>query len=246
MFFGAKRSGRRALAKIPSKDSKIYQLCKSKAGFVPYYLRLVMIPGNVCCLKHMLHSNAKHALAYAFLMRLCEGSEEVPTRVKAMMCYICATNAGNNILRAHFAFMACRGGVPITRLIEITRRARNTVIDKSSSDNQESIAMALAHATSYDSKSVLAPELVYIISGRYSPAGVIELLTTVSLECALHRWTSVYVPMSYEPEVEGFLASGMNSFMLNLPLKGPALKSQEGWDELARKTRLSGLLLEFL
>lgn len=33
------------------------------------------------------------------------------------MCYICATKAGNTILRAHYAFMAHRSGMPIDHLV---------------------------------------------------------------------------------------------------------------------------------
>lgn len=36
------------------------------------------------------------------------------------MCYICATNAGNTILRAHYAFMAHRNGMPIRQLATAT------------------------------------------------------------------------------------------------------------------------------
>lgn len=38
------------------------------------------------------------------------------------MCYLCATNAGNIVLRAHYAFMAHRSGVAIQRLVDIGRR----------------------------------------------------------------------------------------------------------------------------
>lgn len=36
------------------------------------------------------------------------------------MCYQCATNAENNVLRAHFAFMAMRNGVSLERLQQVT------------------------------------------------------------------------------------------------------------------------------
>lgn len=36
--------------------------------------------------------------------------------------------------------------------------------------------------------------LAGLISRLYSPPAVIELLITVSVEFAIHRWTSVYVP----------------------------------------------------
>lgn len=39
-----------------------------------------------------------------------------------MMGYICATFAGNTILRAHFAFMAHSHGTPISDLVAITAR----------------------------------------------------------------------------------------------------------------------------
>lgn len=36
------------------------------------------------------------------------------------MCYICATNSGNTILRAHYAFLAHRNGMPIRQLVMAT------------------------------------------------------------------------------------------------------------------------------
>lgn len=36
--------------------------------------------------------------------------------------------------------------------------------------------------------------LAGLISRLYSPPAIIELLITVSVEFAIHRWTSVYVP----------------------------------------------------
>lgn len=35
------------------------------------------------------------------------------------MCYICATNAENTILRAHYAFLAHRSGVSIQQLASV-------------------------------------------------------------------------------------------------------------------------------
>lgn len=45
----------------------------------------------------------------------------VPHVTSQLMCYMCATNAGNNILRAHYAFMAFRNGVSIRRLATVAR-----------------------------------------------------------------------------------------------------------------------------
>lgn len=54
-------------------------------------------------------------------------------------------------------------------------------------------AMALAEAAS-GTPSTMSPTLVGLLSRQYSPAGVIELVITVSMTLMFHRWTSVYMP----------------------------------------------------
>lgn len=53
--------------------------------------------------------------------------------------------------------------------------------------------MALAEAAS-GTPSTMSPTLVGLLSRQYSPAGVIELVITVSMALMFHRWTSVYMP----------------------------------------------------
>ena len=110
------------------------------------------------------------------------------------MCYICSTNAGNNILRAHFGFLAYRNGVPLSRLINIAKKEvdRDVAAD-AAVGAKEVTAMALAEAAS-GTPSTMSPSLVGLVSRQFSPAGVIELITTVSVAFMFHRWTSVYVP----------------------------------------------------
>lgn len=40
----------------------------------------------------------------------------------------------------------------------------------------------------------MSATLAGLISRLFSPPAVIELLITVSVEFAIHRWTSVYIP----------------------------------------------------
>lgn len=66
MVLGAKAADMKAMAKIPGSDDGIARRCKEMAGFVPYYLM------------KMIHSNAKSAFAWAFLLRFFQGTDEVP------------------------------------------------------------------------------------------------------------------------------------------------------------------------
>lgn len=110
------------------------------------------------------------------------------------MCYICATNAGNNILRAHYAFMAFRSGVPIRRLATIASNdADSDVAADKAVGAKEVAAMALAEAAS-GTPSTMSPTLIGLLMRQYSPAAVIELIITVSVAFMFHRWTSVYMP----------------------------------------------------
>lgn len=58
------------------------------------------------------------------------------------MCYQCATNAGNTILRAHYAMMAWRNGVSIDRLVQIADETSTG----GGASAAEDAAMALAQA----------------------------------------------------------------------------------------------------
>lgn len=149
------------------------------------------------------------------------------------MCYMCATNAKNTILRAHYAFMAYRSGVPIEFLVDIVNREEEKAGDMSPSNSterrmdadtntdtrvrqeeskekgdgrgedatmctaglgvKELAAITLAEAASY-APSNMTPTLVGLLSRQYTPAGIVELVTTVSVMHMIHRWTSVYVP----------------------------------------------------
>lgn len=54
-------------------------------------------------------------------------------------------------------------------------------------------AIALAEACSM-TPSNMTPTLVDLLSRHYSPAGLVELVVTVSVAHMFHRWTSYYVP----------------------------------------------------
>lgn len=62
------------------------------AGFVPYYL-----------LK-MRHSQARNAFVWAFTLRLCQGSEEVPAKLKQVCLY-----GGTTCLLRHGPIVLHRG-----------------------------------------------------------------------------------------------------------------------------------------
>lgn len=70
MLFGAKLADMVSLKNIPGSDRGISEKSMEVAGFVPYYLL------------RMQHSNAKSAFVWAFLLRLNEGSSEVPVALK--------------------------------------------------------------------------------------------------------------------------------------------------------------------
>ena len=58
----------------------------------------------------------------------------------------------------------------------------------------QAAAVEFARAASASPSSVSAAMVKKLVR-LYSPPGVIELLTTVSLATMYHRWTSVYVPI---------------------------------------------------
>lgn len=70
MLFGAKIEDHNSLKNIPSSDKAIAERCRKVAGFAPYY-----------CID-VLHSNARSSFVWAFLLRLNEGSDEVPVCLK--------------------------------------------------------------------------------------------------------------------------------------------------------------------
>lgn len=70
MIFGGKMADNRSLKKIPTSDAGLFSQCKKDGGFVPYYIR------------QMQHATAKKALSFGFLLRLCQGSDEVPVQLK--------------------------------------------------------------------------------------------------------------------------------------------------------------------
>lgn len=76
MVLGAKAADMRAMSKIPSSEDGIAKRCKEAAGFVPYYLKKVQ------------HGNARSAMAWAFLLRLLEGTEEVPATLKQVTGFV--------------------------------------------------------------------------------------------------------------------------------------------------------------
>lgn len=223
MLFGAKMADLSSLRNVPSSEATVAAACQDCAGFVPYYL------------VRMLHSNARSAFVWAFTLRLCEGSEEVPVSLKQLMCYICATNAGNNILRAHYAFMAFRSGVPIRRLATIASNdADSDVAADKAVGAKEVAAMALAEAAS-GTPSTMSPTLIGLLMRQYSPAAVIELIITVSVAFMFHRWTSVYMPREYEPEVLKFLLEYGPA--LRIDPAHPCSEEQSKWEQLASTAR---------
>lgn len=87
------------------------------------------------------------------------------------MCYQCATNAENTVLRAHFAFMAMRSGVSLARLIQVT--------DMTSTGGGESAAedaaIAFAQAARYVC-AIVRPIIRWRILERHGMALLLLLL----------------------------------------------------------------------
>lgn len=102
MLFGAKWADAKALRKVPNSDSAIYDRCKSRTGFVPFYIR------------KMQHATAKRAFAYGYLLRLNQGSSEVPVTLKQVSApRLEAIHHGSRSPNAGFLFFM--RGVPLAR-----------------------------------------------------------------------------------------------------------------------------------
>ncbi|CAN0161166.1 unnamed protein product [Scytosiphon promiscuus] len=228
MIIGAKLADRASLKTTPTADQlarQVAEKCMALAGFVPYYLR------------KMQHSQARNAFVWAFTLHICQGSEEVPAHIKQLMCYICATNAGNNILRAHYAFLAHRNGMPIRQLAMATSTdGSSDVVNDETVAAKQVAAMALAEGSS-GTPSTVSDVLVRLLMRQYSPAGVIELVATVSLAFMFHRWTAVYVPKEYEPEVLKFVRQHGDA--LRIDPERPCTQEQAEWEGIANKSRIS-------
>eukprot|EP00752_Nemacystus_decipiens_P018246 g16374.t1 len=225
MVVGAKLADMASLKGTPTTEETVSEMCMELAGFVPYYLR------------KMKHSQARNAFVWAFTLRLCQGSEEVPASLKQLMCYICASNAGNTILRAHYAFLAHRNGMPVRHLANATNTASSgNVASDDTVEAKQVAAMALAEAAS-GTPSIVSPVLVGLLMRQYSPAGVIELIATVSLAFMFHRWTAIYMPKEYEPEVLKFVQE--HGEALDIDPEHPCTEDQATWEKLAEATRRS-------
>lgn len=104
MLFGAKWADSKSLGKIPSSDAAIFDRCKKDAGFVPFYIR------------KMEHPAARKAFAFAFILRMNQGSEEVPAALKQVYDCRCPIVVGcnciycyDNILNTFRLKIACCG-----------------------------------------------------------------------------------------------------------------------------------------
>eukprot|EP00903_Cladosiphon_okamuranus_P012381 g11604.t1 len=237
MLVGAKLEDSANLAGLPTSDKNVEQLCKDLAGFAPYYL---------CGDRRMKQDNARNAFVWAFTQQLCRGSEEVPTGVKQLMCYICATHADNTILRAHYAFMASRSGVSIAKLKQVAAvdgggggggggGGDDVAGDEESGVGAKLLAAVDLARAARTTPSTVSPALVRRIMRLYSPPGVIELLATVSLANMYHRWTSVYVPFTYEPGIMEFVQE--HGATLSIDAMRPCTEEQGTWDAIASETR---------
>ncbi|CAM9460800.1 unnamed protein product [Pylaiella littoralis] len=230
MLLMAKKEGSANLKGIPTSDKMVRQTCLDVAGFAPYYMSGAGSPRR---------ANARSAFVWAFTLRLCRGSEEVPARVKHMMGYICATFAGNTILRAHFAFMVHSHGTPISDLVAITAREASVgdvTIDSEDRGTAAKLAAALALARAASATpSTVTPELVTQIMWLYKPAGVIELITTVSLVTMFLRWTAVYKPEQYEPEILAFVRE--HGGQLSIDTENSCTDEESGWSATASEIR---------
>ncbi|CAB1103822.1 unnamed protein product [Ectocarpus sp. CCAP 1310/34] len=181
MLVGAKMADSASLKGTPTSEKNVKQLCTERAGFAPYYL-----VGE----EKSKMANARNALVWAFTRRLCQGSEEVPAATKQTMGYMLATSADNTILRAHFAFMAHRNGVSVSNLASATAEGGDT---DGGEDLKKAAALSMARACG-GTPGPLPRELVALLMRQYTPAGVIELVNTLSLVSMLQRWTSIYMP----------------------------------------------------
>ncbi|CAM9843253.1 unnamed protein product [Ectocarpus sp. 6 AP-2014] len=143
------------------------------------------------------------------------------------------TSADNTILRAHFAFMAHWNGVSVSDLANATAEGGDT---DGGEDLKKAAALSMARACG-GTPGPMPRELVALLMRQYTPAGVIELVNTLSLVSMLQRWTSIYMPKQYEPEVLVFVEE--NGSALSLDPTKPCTEEQSGWRELAAEIRSS-------
>lgn len=94
MLLMAKKEGSANLKGIPTSDKMVRQTCLDVAGFAPYYMSGAGSPRR---------ANARSAFVWAFTLRLCRGSEEVPARVKHVRLGWSRSSAAANKISASSA-----------------------------------------------------------------------------------------------------------------------------------------------
>jgi alkylhydroperoxidase family enzyme len=179
---------RAALANVPKSPEGQSARLREVLGFVPYYV------------EHVQRASARRVFTHILLERLHPSGVDVDAAVKALLGWISARAAGNDVLAAHFAFMAVRAGADVDRL------AAALVRPDSPGASAEAAALALAHETTAAGGTVSAGIIDALVQ-HHSPASIIELLVVLSSACALQRYVATFPPDALEPEIERFVAT---------------------------------------
>jgi alkylhydroperoxidase family enzyme len=188
----------RALAAVPASPSAQDNALREALGFVPYYV------------PHVQRRGPRRVFVHMLLERLHPSGVDVDRTTKYLMAWVHARTAGNHVLAAHFAFTAHRSGASVGDLVDAL------VPPPAPRVSAKASALALAHATAGTS-GVVPADVIDALTTNLSPAGVVELLSVLSIVCAMQRYTATFVPDVYEPEIGAFV--GEHGDTLELPAR---------------------------
>jgi alkylhydroperoxidase family enzyme len=210
---------RNALRDVPGSAGGIAARFRAEAGFVPYHME--RLPGA-----------ARRALGYAVLERLNKPGDQIPVWLKHAMCFVAASHAENGILRAHAAFLAARGGAKVQQLVDALDADR---IERAFPE-REAAALLLAHAAK-GNPSRVEQALIDRLVAHFTPASIIELLVVLSVHSALQRYSAVFPPAAYEPEIVAFVGDAGSTLQL---AASPLDAEQRRFDEAVAASRPRG------
>ncbi|PRQ08086.1 carboxymuconolactone decarboxylase family protein [Enhygromyxa salina] len=175
---------RASLSTIEKRPDKIYAQVEAALGFVPsYLLRISRTP-------------AKRVLAHLLIERLHTMQGPTGMWLKYAMGFVAAKASHNELLAAHYAYGAMRSGANVGMLRD--------ALEPSQAETREAAAFALARAISSPPVELRNDQILSLMRG-HSPVGIIELIVTLATYTLLHRYTSTYPAVSYEPPIAAFV-----------------------------------------
>ncbi|KAI9202532.1 uncharacterized protein BJ171DRAFT_176688 [Polychytrium aggregatum] len=187
---------------FPSGHTQLNKWLKYTLGFVPEYL------GN------MTNKESKRAVCFAlwqFLLRpknhvdpcvTANGVSEWSHGAKVLLWYVYTTKTGNLLLQGHAAFLAQQMRVP-HHILSIA--AAGGCIG----DPRVDIALDFIRTSASLKRTYTGQLSLKLFESVASPAGVMELVSSLGLFNMLHRLSAILAPdpPRFEPEVKYFLST---------------------------------------